>query len=135
VPVEPQISLNCNSGVPGATLFIATRGFDADTAGTIWFDTNDNGSLDDGEPSVAVNTDAYGVIPLLTSLNVPSVSTGNYTVRADIGDIKATAVFTVTDMGLIISPISGNSLEQGTTPRYITVTGTVFRLVLNIGFL
>ena len=126
VPVEPQISLNCNSGVPGANLFIATRGFDADTAGTIWFDTNDNGALDDGEPSVAVNTDAYGVIPLLTSLNVPSVSMGNYTVRADIGDIKATAVFTVTDIGLIISPISGNSLEQGTTPRYITVTGTGF---------
>jgi uncharacterized protein YjdB len=125
VPPGPKVRLQCNSGLPGATTFISISGFNAGAAGNIWFDINDNEVIDDGEPSVAVNTDENGAIPLLTSLTVPSVSTGDYTVRADIGGIKASAVFTVTGSGIIVDPIYGNSLEQG-TPRYITVTGTGF---------
>ncbi len=126
IPAGPQIQLQCNSGIPGATTFISISGFNAGAAGVIWFDINDNEVFDDEEPSVAVNTDEDGAIPLLTSLTVPSVSTGDYTVRADIGGIKASAVFTVTGSGIIVSPKYGNSLEQGTTPRYITVTGNGF---------
>jgi DMSO/TMAO reductase YedYZ molybdopterin-dependent catalytic subunit len=128
VPVGPQILLRCNSGIPEANVFITGSGFDVGAVGTIWFDTNNNGVLDDGEPSVNVKTDADGAIPLLTSLTVPSVSTGNYTVQADVpsGDgIEAAAVFTVTDVGIIVGPISGNSQGQGDV-RYITVTGSGF---------
>ncbi|MGI6307780.1 MAG: hemoblobin-interacting domain-containing protein [Dethiobacteria bacterium] len=121
-PVAAQILLSCNSGIPGVTTFITGSGFDADTAGTIWFDTNDNGALDDGEPSVAVNTDADGAIPLLTSLTVPSASTGSYNVRADIDGIEATAGFTITNSGIIVSPTCGNNRVSFD----ITITGSGF---------
>ena len=122
LPVEPQISLYCNSGIPGASVFMAGRGFDAEVAGTIWFDTNDDGILDQDESSIAVVTDQHGAIPLLTSISVPSVDTGDYSIRADIGDSKVSVTFNVTDTGIIVSPISGNG--QAVDPRYITVTGT-----------
>ena len=121
-PAEPQILLSCDSGIPGVTTFITGSGFGADTAGTIWFDTNNNGVLDEGEPSVDLTTDANGDIPLLTSLIVPSSGTGSYAVRADIGGIEATDSFTITDSGIIVSPTSGNPrVSSG-----LTVTGSGF---------
>lgn len=121
-PVQAKILLSINSGIPGVTTFITGSGFDANTAGTIWFDTNDNGVWDEGEPSTGVNTDEDGAISLLTSLTVPSASTGSYTVRADIGGIGATASFTITASGIIANPLNGtNRVGNG-----FTVTGSGF---------
>ncbi|MGR6836659.1 hemoblobin-interacting domain-containing protein [Syntrophomonas erecta] len=120
---DAEILLSSNSGIPGVTIFITGSGFDADTAGTIWFDTNNNGVWDEGEPSVAVNTDENGAIPLLTSLTVPSESAGSYTVQADIGDIEANASFTISDSGIIVDPTNGNSRVGA---RYITINGSGF---------
>lgn len=125
-PAGAEIQLMSDYGVPGVNVFVIGSGFAANKVGTVWFDINDNGELDEDEPSVAVTTNDDGDFPLLTSLTIPSVVTGNYNVQANFGEVGTAAVFTVTDIGLIISPISGNSLEQGTTPRYITVTGTGF---------
>jgi parallel beta-helix repeat protein len=121
-PVIPQIMLSCDFGIPGVTIFITGSGFNADAAGMIWFDTNDNGVLDEGEPSVAVNTNADGAIPLLTGLTIPSADTGSYNVQADIGGIKTTASFTIADKGIIATPTSGN---YRISPD-ITITGSGF---------
>ncbi|MDD3652586.1 MAG: PKD domain-containing protein [Desulfotomaculaceae bacterium] len=123
--VSAGILLSCNAGIPGVTTFVTGSGFDAGAAGTVWFDTNGNEVLDDGEPSVGVNTDTSGAIPLLTSLSVPSASTGSYNVRADIpggGGIEANASFTITSSGIIVEPSYGNNRVSST----ITVTGSGF---------
>jgi hypothetical protein len=47
-PVGGEMRLSCDSGLPGLTVFITGSGFAADTAGTIWFDTNDNSGYSTG---------------------------------------------------------------------------------------
>lgn len=123
--VNAGILLSCNAGIPEATTFITGCGFSPGVAGKIWFDTNNNEALDDGEPSVDVLTDAKGTIPLGTSLTIPSESTGNYTVRADIpdgGNCEAVANFTITGSGIIATPNYGN----GRISSSINVTGSGF---------
>ncbi len=123
-PISAEILLNSNSGKPGTTVFVTGSGFDASVAGTVWFDTNDNGVLDNDEPSIDVKTDADGAIPLLTSLTVPSASTGSYNIRADFpGGIEAVASFTITDSGIIVNPTNGNAqISSGG----INITGNGF---------
>jgi len=111
-PAKAQLQLSINSGIPGVTMFITGDGFEPNTEGVIWFDTNDNGVVDNGEPLTALTTNTHGVITFFTtSLVVPSADLGSYKVIADIpvgGENKASAIFTVTDQGIITDTTSGN---------------------------
>lgn len=106
-----QIQLSIDFGIPGVTMFITGDGFAPDTEGIIWFDTNGNGVPDNGEPLTNLTTDADGSIPLLTSLTVPSVDLGSYNVIVDVpdgGKNKTSAIFKVTNHGIIADTIEGN---------------------------
>ena len=94
--VAASISLEPDSGPVSTEITITGSNFDPNTAGYIWFDTNDNSVIDD-ETFVSVSSTAEGEIPPGTILTVPAVPGGVYLVRTDIpdgDDIEASANFT-----------------------------------------
>ncbi|MFA4917385.1 MAG: GEVED domain-containing protein, partial [Syntrophales bacterium] len=117
------LALSPTSGAAGTVVTITGNGFTPGTAGTIWFDTNGNNSIDGGEIGVSVNTTAAGALPALTTLTVPAAAAGTYPVRFDIatdGTVEASAIFTVPTPALTLAPVSG---PPGSI---VTITGTGF---------
>jgi hypothetical protein len=121
--ITPAISLSPTSGSPGTTVTVSGSGFAASASGVVWFDSNNNGALDSGEPSASVTASATGTFT--ATLTVPTVAAGTYNIRADVpsgGTVEASASFTVPTPSISISPTSG----PPTTP--ITVTGSGFNV-------
>ena len=119
----PSISLSPTSGPPGTSVTVDGSGFPASVSGVVWFDSNNNGALDPGEPHAPVITDAFGDFSV--TLVVPDVIAGTYNIRADVpldGVVDASATFTVPTPSISLTPTSG---PPGTS---ITVVGSNFKL-------
>jgi hypothetical protein len=125
VPVmaqAPAITPSPTSGPPGTSVTIDGSGFTPGASGVVWFDTNNNGAVDAGEPSVPATADGSAFSVTLT---VPDVTARSYNIRADVplgGAVEASATFTVSTPSISITPTSGS---PGTS---ITVVGTNFKL-------
>ena len=120
--VVVSIALSPVSGPAGTSVTITGSGFAANTTGNIWFDSNGNSVIDAGEPATSVTTTAGGAIPVGIALTIPAVTTGIYSIRADIpsgGAVEASATFSVV-VGINLSPSSG---PPTTT---VTITGSGF---------
>jgi hypothetical protein len=119
--VTPAISLSLTSGPPGTTVTVSGSGFAAGASGVVWFDSNNNGALDSGEPSASVSTGPLGTFT--ATLTVPTVPAGTYNIRADVpsgGPVEASASFTVLIPSITVSPTSG---PPGTS---VSISGTDF---------
>jgi hypothetical protein len=119
--VTPAISLSPTSGPPGTTVTVSGSGFAASVSGVVWFDSNNNGALDSGEPSASVTTGPLGTFT--ATLTVPTVAAGTYNIRADVpsgGPVEASATFTVLIPSITVSPTSG---PPGTS---VSISGTDF---------
>ena len=77
---NPSFSLSSNTGGINSTFYINGRNFPSGSTGTFYFDSNDNGQKDDGEPSVVVTVNNYGNVTG-TTLTTPNVAAGTYSVR------------------------------------------------------
>ncbi len=118
-----SITLSPTSGAPGAVITITGSGFTPNTTGWLWFDINADSVRDIAEPQVSVTTTAAGAIPDGSTLTVPAIVPGTYSVRADIptgGSVEASASFTIPALNISLSSTSGVS------GSVITVTGSGF---------
>ncbi len=95
-----SITASPDNGPPGTLITVSSlTAFDADADGRVWFDSNDDGNWDSGEPYNDVTTDGDGDIPSGTTLTVPVEPRGTYHVRADIpsgGAVEASDTFAIT---------------------------------------
>jgi len=92
------ISITPDSGPIGTEVTVTGSGFAASTSYRIWFDENGNNAYDDGEAYVDITTEADGTIPTGTTLTVPMVAAGSYSVYIDQSPYdspEAFATFTV----------------------------------------
>jgi hypothetical protein len=123
----PSLSLSPSTAVAGTVISVTGSNFALNTAGLVGFDSNGDGTIDPGEPQVAVTTTAAGAIPGGTTLTIPAVSAGTYQVRADIPPgvpVEASASFTV-----IPSPSIALSPASGVPGTIITITGSGFAII------
>jgi hypothetical protein len=119
--VTPAISLSPTSGSPGTTVTVSGSGFAASVSGIVWFDSNNNGAFDLGEPSASVTTGPLGTFT--ATLTVPTVPAGTYNIYADVpsgGPVEASASFTVLIPSITVSPTTVSS------GQLITIAGTDF---------
>jgi len=123
--LPPSITLSPSSGISGTEITVTGGGVAPDTAGWVWFDSNDDGVRDAGEPQLSISTTTDGNIPAGTSLTAPAVAPDVYSVMVDIpagGDIEASKSFTVLPAAISLNPPSG-FMDSVIT---ITVTGGSF---------
>jgi|GEM_PF-6348566 len=113
----PGMTLSPTAGTPGTTVTINGTCFLASTAGRVFFDNNNNGQFDSGEPSQSVTTTASGTFS--TTLTVPSVAGGTHQIYADIPEgspVEASALFNI-EGAITLNPTWGH------TGDVIAVTG------------
>jgi hypothetical protein len=91
------IILSPTGGVSGSNVTVSGTGFAASAKGTVWFDTNGNKALDNGEPSAPAIAGSNGTFTV--TLTVPSgVAPEEYNIKADVPlgpPVEASATFTV----------------------------------------
>jgi hypothetical protein len=116
------VTLAPNNGAPGTVINVTLAGFAGNAAGSVWFDSNSNGTIDAGEPSAPVTTDAAGALPAPgVNLTCPVVPGGNVPVQADIpvgAPIEGSTNFNVT-AAITLTP----STAPPATPIAITGGG------------
>ena len=119
----PAIVLTPTAGLPGTLITITGTNFALNTPGVVWFDSDNDGALDAGEPQVAVTTTSTGALPAGVTLNAPDIAGGGARpVQADIpggGGIEASATFTV-NTDIVLAP------NTGPVGTMITITGGGF---------
>ncbi len=104
----PVLSLSPLGGPAGTELTVSGNGFEANSSGYVWFDTNGNGTREDNEPKVDVNTNGSGGFN--ATLTVPNVAPANYLIRANVPQgepIEAEAFFKLTAPVLTLGTTSG----------------------------
>ena len=95
--------------------------FLGNTAGRVFFDTNQNAAYDPGEPSQLLTTSENGTMPS-TTLTVPAAQAGAYSVYADFPEgspIEASGVF-------IVRPCLTLRTNKGSPGATVIVDGTGF---------
>jgi hypothetical protein len=117
------ITLNPTSGPPGQLIIVTGTGFTGPATGVVWFDTDNDGAVDTGEPQVSASADGTGALSVPNPLAAPAVPRGNYNVKADVplGTIipDASASFT-------IIPKTTLSASTGCVGDTVTVVGDGF---------
>lgn len=84
--------------------------FPIGSSGRVWFDSNDDGNWDSGEPYVSITTTSGGALPAGVTLTVPTVPRGTYDVQVAVPydtTPDASAPFVVTPE-VTLSASSGN---------------------------
>ncbi|WP_342045892.1 hypothetical protein [Bacillus sp. OTU530] len=121
--ITPSININPSQGGVGKGVQINGTNLSSYSSGIIYFDSNNNGLLDDGETNVQVSPDGQGVFS--TSLKVPDVNPGSYYIRytsnaevVSVNDVQ----FTVQAPLLSISPNYGG----GGVNQVVTINGNYF---------
>jgi len=105
-----SIAVSPSNGPPGETVTVTGTSFPAGGSGRVWFDSNDDGNWDSGEPYVSVTTTSGGALPAGVTLTVPTVPRGTYEVQVAVPydtTPDASAPFTVTPE-VTLSASSGN---------------------------
>lgn len=85
--VTPGIHLDPATGIMNTVIAISVTGgsFTPNTAGWVWFDTDNDNVRDTGEPQVSVISTADGTLPSGVTLDTPLLPpNATYRVRADI---------------------------------------------------
>ncbi|MDD5095308.1 MAG: hypothetical protein PHV74_13170, partial [Dehalococcoidia bacterium] len=97
VSAEAAISLSPDFGPAGTVITVSGSGFTASATGYVWFDTDNDGVKDAGEPYDDVTTDGSGNIPSDITVTAPTMTSSSYSVIADIpsgGSNEASGTFT-----------------------------------------
>jgi hypothetical protein len=105
-----SIILSPDDGPPGTLITVTGGDFAVSTSGRVWFDSNDDGNYDSGEPYENVTTESDGDIPSGVNLTVPTEPRGTYYVYADIpsgSTVEAVDAFVITPE-IDLSASSGN---------------------------
>lgn len=76
---NPSFSLSYEMGGINRTLNINGSNFPSGSTGTFYFDSNNNGQKDDGEPSVEVTANNYGNVT--GTFTTPNIAAGTYYIR------------------------------------------------------
>ncbi|WP_374988846.1 Ig-like domain-containing protein [Priestia megaterium] len=86
--------------------------------GVIYFDSNNNNELDNGEPSQSIKTDSIGNVA--TSLKTPNVEPGTYNIRyeSSFGTIEINSL-----THRIMAPSINSSSSEGAAGKTVAVTG------------
>lgn len=127
IPATPALavattSLSPTSGPTGTLLTIYGDGFAPNNNGYVWFDSDDDGVRDTGEPFDTFMTTGTGDIPVGTILTVPEIARGSYDVLVDVpigSSTEGLAAFAVT-------PEITTNVSSGHVGDTITVDGTGF---------
>jgi len=117
----PVLSLSPLGGPAGIELKVSGSNFAANVSGYVWFDTNGNGTWEDNEPKVDVNTNGSGGFN--ATLTAPGVAPGYYLIRVDLplGEpIEAEAFFKLT------APVLTLGTTNGPPGMAVIVTGHYF---------
>lgn len=97
-------------GPVGTIMKLGAQGYPAEEEiGRAFFDSDRDGVLDAGEPSVILRTSLAGDITF-AKLTVPSVAPGSYPVQFDVpsgGAIEESRTFTVTQPFIVLGPWAG----------------------------
>lgn len=101
VLAAPSMTLSPASGKTYTSIIVTGSGFPYPASGRVWFDTNNNGAYDSGEPNKnSVQTNSTGSFVGTVSFYAPSQTPAVlYNVYADIpsgGSNEASASFTIT---------------------------------------
>jgi hypothetical protein len=94
--VTPGITLDPATGVMNRVITISVTGgsFTPNTAGWVWFDTDNDNIRDIAEPQVLVNSTTGGILPSGVTLDTPLLPpNATYRVRADIPSGGAVETF------------------------------------------
>jgi hypothetical protein len=108
---SPTISIFPTSSASGATVTINGIRFAAYASGMVWFDTNGNGALDIGEPSVPATAGSNGIFTVTLTVP-PGVASGKYDIKANVPfgpPTEASATFTVMPATITLFPTGGSS--------------------------
>lgn len=128
------IALSFTSGPPGVSAGGFGHGFEPGASGRVWFDSNNNGVFDAGEPSQLVTAGSHGSIQegkIPINLTVPSVPAASYNIIADVpsgGTAEASAQFAVTGF-MTVNPglgLPGTSVEASGSGFMAGGSGTVW---------
>ncbi|PFI93406.1 Ig-like domain-containing protein, partial [Priestia megaterium] len=76
--VQPSLSLRSNGGGTNRDIGISGYNLPAEDKGRIYFDSNDNGQFDTGEPSTEIQVSDTG--SLSTKIKIPDVKPGDYNI-------------------------------------------------------
>ncbi len=138
IPITPALgiisfTISASIGPTGTPLTVASgTGFTAGTSGFVWFDTNDNGLRDTGEPVLTATADGTGTLSAPGAMTVPTVPRDIYYVRVDVpsadASIDATAPF-------VVEPTVTADVSTANVGDTITVSGTGFAATVGVTIL
>ncbi|MGW9018381.1 Ig-like domain-containing protein [Priestia megaterium] len=106
------------SGSIGNKVFITGKNFFPYEVGTLYFDSNSNGSLDEGETKVNLTSEKDG--SFYTGLTIPDVAPGDYNIRFSSED-KLIKVLPTTYK--VVRPLSPNVNPVSNSDKVVTGKG------------
>ncbi|MGG4019748.1 Ig-like domain-containing protein [Priestia megaterium] len=112
-----HINPNNSSGI-NTDITITGKNLPGNDQGIIYFDSNNNNKLDDGESSRSIKTDGVGNV--VTTLRIPDVELGTYNIRY-ISSFGAVEINNLTHQ--VIAPSITSSASEGAAGKIVTVTG------------
>jgi|SRR5579863_1868619 len=121
---SPSISAAPSTFGSGASVLVTGTGFSPGASIKVWLDTNNNGKLDTGEPTVTVTADPSGAISI--SLPTGGVPIGAYFIRAGPSTTAMASTLVIVNDVNVLAAITniGTSLSAQISSISTSISGT-----------